>query len=261
MTSIATPTSEYRTDHRGLRAARSLRARQARAHRSRRQGFLQGQVSNDVEVAGAGDRLLRRVLDAQGQDARRPPDPRRRRGAAAGHRARRAPGAVQHDPALQHRLRRRAAQAHARARAAVAGRPRGVALAGASTLAGDEHAHAPVTSAAWPPERSAPTSASICCARAPTPRRCATRSSGPAPRGRRRRRRVPAGRARPPALRDRSRRLGDPAGGGLERSRGVVHQGLLRRAGDGGAAALPRQAQPSSARTEVRRRRSRPAIS
>ncbi len=45
--------------------------------------------------------------------------------------------------------------------------------------------------------------------------------------------RVESGR---PRYRHRSRRLGDPPGGGAQRARRVVHQGLLRRPGDGGAA-------------------------
>ena len=46
-----------------------------------------------------------------------------------------------------------------------------------------------------------------------------------------------ARRARPPALRRRPRRQRDPPGGGPQRARGLVHQGLLRRPGDGRAAA------------------------
>ena len=56
-----------------------------------------------------------------------------------------------------------------------------------------------------------------------------------------------ARRARPPALRRRPRRQRDPAGSGPERARGVVHQGLLRRPGDGRSALLPRQAEPPPA--------------
>ena len=99
------------------------------------------------------------------------------------------------------------------------------------------------------PARSAPTSASTCCATRPTPRRWwpALREAG-ARAGLRGGRRVPADRARPPALRRRPRRHGDPPGGGSQRARGVVHQGLLRRPGDGRAAVLPRQAQPPPAR-------------
>ena len=53
----------------------------------------------------------------------------------------------------------------------------------------------------------------------------------------------------PPALRRRSRRQRDSPGGRPQRPSGVVHQGLLRRAGDGRAPLLPRQAQPPPART------------
>ena len=74
------------------------------------------------------------------------------------------------------------------------------------------------------------------------------RCSAPAPCGRRGGRRLRADRARPPALRRRPRRHRDPPGGGPQRARGLVHEGLLRRPGDGRAAVLPRQAQPPPAR-------------
>ena len=91
---------------------------------------------------------------------------------------RRAPGAVQHDPALQHRLRRRAAQAHARARAAVADRPGRGRRRRRGGPARDEHAHAlsSVPGGRRRRGRSAPTSASTCCATRRTPTRCGPRS-------------------------------------------------------------------------------------
>ena len=100
--------------------------------------------------AGTRQRLLRGVSDPEGQDARRPADPRHRGGAAARHRARGAPGAVQHDPPLQHRLRRRAAQAHARARAAVAARPRAPTPSAGSTRAPRSTPTSPARSAGSP---------------------------------------------------------------------------------------------------------------
>ena len=54
--------------------------------------------------------------------------------------------------------------------------------------------------------------------------------------------------ARPPPLRTRHGRLDHPPGGGHQPARGLVHQGLLRRPGDRGPAALPGQAQPPPAR-------------
>ena len=45
----------------------------------------------------------------------------------------------------------------------------------------------------------------------------------------------------------------DPAGGRPQRARGLVHEGLLRRPGDGRAAVLPRQAEPPPARAEAQR--------
>ncbi len=44
------------------------------------------------------------------------------------------------------------------------------------------------------------------------------------------------------------RRQHDPPGGGAERARGELHEGLLRRPGDGRASVLQGQAQPPSAR-------------
>ena len=57
----------------------------------------------------------------------------------------------------------------------------------------------------------------------------------------------------------RARRRRHPAGGRPQRARRVVHQGLLRRAGDGRAAVLPRQAEPPPARAAAVRRRPRAA--
>ena len=124
MASLDTLATDYRTitEACGL-LDRSERGKLALTGADAR-SFLQGQVTNDVEAAARRARLLRRVPDPEGKDARRSPDPRHRRRAPARHRAGRAPGPVQHDPALQHRLRRRAAQAHARARSAVADRAR-----------------------------------------------------------------------------------------------------------------------------------------
>ena len=121
-----------------------------------------------------------------------------------------------------------------------------------------EHAHVRRRrSPASPRGRSAPTSASTCCATPPTPRRCAALSSTPAPRRSPRTAveclRVERGRPRYGIDLDDTR---DPAGGRAQRPRGLVHQGLLRRPGDGRAALLPRQAQPPPARPAAARRRS-----
>ena len=69
--------------------------------------------------------------------------------------------------------------------------------------------------------------------------------------------RVESGR---PALRARDDDGDDPAGGGHQRARGQLHQGLLHRPGDGRAAALQGQAEPPPARPAPRRRRPPPAI-
>ena len=55
-------------------------------------------------------------------------------------------------------------------------------------------------------------------------------------------------RARAPALRRRDRRDDDAPGGRHPRARGLLHEGLLRRPGDGRAALLEGQAEPPSAR-------------
>ena len=211
--------------------------------------FLQGQVSNDVEALTPGHRLLRRVPDPEGQDARGPADPRRRRRAAARHRAGRAAGAVQHDPPLQHRLRRGAAQADAGDGL--------LSLLGPAAGGGGVDGRAPPSTRTSParsagsPVRAVRTDAGHrpVLRRRPTPRRC-----GAALRGARRSRRCP--RRSPTCVRiERGRPrygvdLDDtviPQEAGLNAARGVVHQGLLRRPGDGRPAVLPRQAQPPAA--------------
>ena len=69
--------------------------------------------------------------------------------------------------------------------------------------------------------------------------------------------RVESGR---PALRARDDDRDDPPGGGDQRARGQLHQGLLHRPGDGRPAALQGQAEPPPARAAPRRRRPPPAI-
>ena len=98
----------------------------------------------------------------------------------------------------------------------------------------------------------------FCAAEAPSAvaRRARGRGAVPVDRGRRRDR---ARRARPAALRRRPRRRRDPAGGRPQRARGLVHEGLLRRAGDGRAAVLPRQAEPPPARAAAVRAGRAPA--
>ena len=127
----------------------------------------------------------------------------------------------------------------------------------------EEHAHIPLSSRRHCRRaRSAPTWAWISCATRPTRSalRAALEESG-AVADWRGRGRVPPGRAWAAPLRDRPRRHRDPPGGGAERARGVVHQGLLRGPGDGRAAVLPRQAQPPAARAASDRARPSPARS
>ena len=108
-----------------------------------------------------------RILAVGADDTQAPPS-----GAAARHRARGAAGAVRHDPPLQGRLRRGAAQAHARARAAVTDRPRTRRASPAPERLAATHEHAnaarrrSTASPRWP---CAPTSASISSATPPRP--------------------------------------------------------------------------------------------
>ena len=157
----------------------------------------------------------------------------------------------------------RAAQAHARARPAVADRARTRRRSPASSICrGDEHAqrrrrvrrHRRAG-------RAHDVGVDLICDAADTEALgAALRARGATPVSRAGRR-VPARRARAPPLRDRPRRHRDPPGGGPERARGELHQGLLRRPGDGRAPLLQGQAQPAPARAARCPRRPRRAIS
>ena len=75
-------------------------------------------------------------------------------------------------------------------------------------------------------------------------------------------RRVRADRGRPAAARLRHGRGHDAAGGGHQRARGELHEGLLRGPGDGRAAPLQGQAEPPPARaTALRAGRARRRVS
>ena len=90
-----------------------------------------------------------------------------------------------------------------------------------------------------------------------SPPRCAPRGARAGARGGGR---GAARRARAPALRRRPRRHDDPAGGRPQRARRLLHEGLLRRPGDGRAPLLQGQAEPPPARAAAvgaRRRRHR----
>ena len=241
-------------------ARRPLRARQARASTGPTpQGVPQRPGDQRRRGARARRGLLRRAADAQGQDARRPA-----RAATpatsccstpSASRCRRSSTSLRR---VLDRLRRRAAQAHARARAArrrSARRAR--ALAGADDAAGGR---------ARPPRRAARRrrraprrhrrAASTSCATPRTPSAVRERAAG----GRRRARSTrtrPRSRAssRAPALRRRPRRHRHPPGGRAQRARRELHEGLLRRPGDRRAPALPGQAEPPPARAAARARR------
>ena len=159
------------------------------------------------------------------------------------------------------RLRRRAAQAHAPARPAVAHRPARRARSPARpTCPRPSTPTARRPSAARRCGSSPPTSASTCCARPMTPSavRAALLQAGA----------VEVGEAAAEIVRVESGRPrygvdlddgDDPPGGRPQRARGQLHEGLLRRPGDRRAAALEGQAQPPPARPAPVRARSRPA--
>ena len=170
-------------------------------------------------------------------------------------------------PPRDHRLRRRAAQAHAPARAAVARRP---ATRGRSPAPTDLPAD---RARATRPRRSTASAArviatdvgvDVLCDAGGDHRRCARRAARGAAPSRSPRRRSTCCASRPGARATAStstRR--DPAGGRAQRARRLVHEGLLRRPGDGRAPALQGQAEPPSARAAAvragaRRRRAVP---
>ena len=180
MTAIRSPPSDYAalTEGCGL-LDRSERGKLALTG-SAGQGVPPGPGEQRRRGARPGRRLLRRVAHAEGQDARRPPGPRHRRRAAARHRARRAAGAVQHDPPLP-RSATTSSCTSGRSSAACC-RSSGPARArciGADGLAsGRARPRARRRSAGSRPGRSAPTSGSTCCATPRTPRALRARSSG-----------------------------------------------------------------------------------
>ena len=122
---------------------------------------------------------------------------------------------------------------------------------GTPTLGDSEHAHRPASIAGRAVRlirTAGPPGVDVLCEATDTTRvrEALDRGGGTArERGGRRDR---AGRARAAPLRGGSRRHRHPPGGGLERARRELHQGLLRRAGDGRAPVLQGQAQPPPAR-------------
>ena len=250
MTAIALPSAEYQTvtDACGV-LDRSQRGKLALAGSAAKE-FLQGQVSNDVESLSPGEGCYSAFLTPKGKmlgDLRILDSgdelllDTERVGAS---------GAVQHDPPVQHRLRRRsctsARSSAACSRSWVPG-PRRV-IGGAGSLGEAEHANAEV-SIGGVAARAIRTDLGVdllCDSADSSALLTALAEAGAVPvseaRGR-----VPAGRARPPALRRRSRRERHPPGGRAQRASRVLHQGLLCRPGDRRAALLPGQAKPAAA--------------
>ncbi len=201
-------------------------------------GFLNGQVSNDVESLAPGRRALRRLPDPEGQDARRSAGPRRwatssgsTRSAAPCRRSSTSSGAARSGgtwSCTSARWSRRCSRSSARARAP----------SPAPTDLG------PSTRAA--PRRSAGPRCASCATDVGVDVLCAAAGRGRvrAALGGRRGGRGGGGdrprRDRAPALRRRARRLGHPAGGRAQRARRELHEGLLRRPGDRRAPALAR---------------------
>ena len=150
-------------------------------------------------------------------------------------RARRAAGALRPHPPLQDRLRRRAAQAHARSAGCCRSSARTRDVAGAEACppgarqraARDRRAHRCCSS------RPTSASTSLCDGRGqPSASRDALRRGRAPTPATRPAAEIAARRARPPALRRRPRRHDDPAGGRPQRARRELHEGLLRRPGD-----------------------------
>ena len=214
MSSLELSTTDTR-DHGRLWAARPLRARQARAHRRRRaKGFLQGQVSNDVEALAPGRGCYAAFLTPKGKmlgDLRLLDtgdelllDTERVALQELFNMIRRF--SIGYDVELHKRTLER----------------------GLLSLLGPDPPTPPASRtcrrrvrarsaevAASRCARSAPTSASTCCATPSETRRArAGARRRRRDRGLRGGRRVRARRARPPALRPRPRRHRDPAGGG-----------------------------------------------
>ena len=147
-------------------------------------------------------------------------------------------------------FRHRAAQAHRRARPAVADRARfGGRWREAGDLASAEHSSAPVQiDSVRALAVRTDLGVDLFCEASDRERlwealRGARRHADRAPGGR-----VPAHRKRAPALRARPRRHRDPPGGGPQRARRQLHQGLLRGTGDGRPAPLQGPPQPPPAR-------------
>ena len=133
-------------------------------------------------------------------------------------------------------------------------------LTGAGDLPEAEHAHRPAALGGAAVRLVATDrGVDVLCAAEDAGRR-ARRPAG----GRGRRGRGGRGRGRPrggraPALRRRPRRHRHPPGGGAQRARRELHEGVLRRAGDGRAPALPGQAEPPPARPAPQRAAARRA--
>ena len=208
----------------------------------RRAEFLDGQVTNDVEALAPGTRLLRRVPDPQGQDARRPARARRRRRAAArspsASRSRRCSTMIRrcaigcdvelHKRTLEQGLlslvgpRRRAASP-ARTRCPPRSTPTRAPRSAASPVAARRAPTSASTSSA-PPRTPARVRAALVAAGAVAVAEAAAEIV-----------RVEPGRPRYGVDLDDGV---DPAGGRPQRARRQLHEGLLRRPGDGRAAAL-----------------------
>ncbi len=228
---------------------------------ARRVDFLNGQVTNELAGAAGGRRPLRGLPDPQGQDARRPagagrPGRRGRRGGAALDTERSALQALfdmirrfkvgyrveLHKRTLERGLLSLIGPAAVRSPAPDPGRA--------------EHANAPaaIDGIEALAVRTDVGLDLFCQAEDTDALAGALRERGAGPSSRAGGR-MPAHRARTPPLRARPGRHRDPPGGGAQRARRQLHQGLLRRPGDGRPPVLQGQAQPPSAGPAPVRRR------
>ena len=221
---------------RGGRPRRPLRARQARADRAAGQGAALRPGHERHRGAHPGTRLLRRPADQQGQDARRPARHRHRRRALARHRARGAAGAVRQPAPRRGGLAGRAAQAHAPAGAALARRARTRRRPWAARSAPSTPTARAQLGGADVLLVATDLGVDVVCAAEDAERVRGALDVPVVPEAAAEVLRVESGRPRYGLDLDDAHH---PPGGRPQRARGELHQGLLRRPGDGRAPALP----------------------
>ena len=223
--------------------------------------YLQGQLTNEVEALEPGEGVLRRAARPQGPHAgRHARAAHRRTGFSIDTEALAGDAVVRHlstykigrDVTIEEVTEQRAILS-------VIGPAASEIVLGRPARAARARAIARRRSAVSTASSSPPTSASTCSSPRPKPAavREALLAAGAEPVGERGRG-DRAGGGRPAALRPRDDHRDDPSGGGHQRARGELHQGLLHRPGDGRPPALPGQAEPPASAACGSRRPRRP---